>query len=165
MTSFFAFDPQITALTHDAARSLVAGPTDNGARRYDRAANLRPAASPAEVLTEVETGIVFRDGTIDIAAHQAAAGYDTYMYQFDYTPGDDPAHLGAAHCCELPFFFDNIDAYPNAPMLGEPSIGARALATEFSRAVAGFVATGRPNGPDWNAYRGGSAPDTVRHFG
>ena len=36
-------------------------------------------------------------------------------------PPQDPAHLGAAHCVELPFFFDTIDAYPDSAMLGEPA--------------------------------------------
>jgi len=48
----------------------------------------------------VETGIVFRDGTLAIADHHANTGNATYVYEFDYTPPNDPAHLGSAHCAE-----------------------------------------------------------------
>jgi carboxylesterase type B len=67
-------------------------------------------------------------GTLAIADHQAAAGYETYVYQFDYVPADDPLHLGAAHCVELPFFFNTIDAWPDSPMLGEPTAAVRHFA-------------------------------------
>jgi para-nitrobenzyl esterase len=163
MSSFFTFDPRIQAFDADQARAMVAGQVGHGADRYDRAAAGRPNAKPADVLTEVETGIVFRDGTLAIADHQAAVGYATYVYEFDYVPAGDPAHLGAAHCVELPFFFNTVDAYPDAPMLGTPTAEVRRLAEEFSGAVAGFVATGRPADEAWQAYESTDSA-TVRHF-
>ena len=163
MTSFLTFDPYIRAATADQARSLVAGQTDAGAERFDRTASLLPEATPGEVLTEVETGLVFREGTLVIAGHHAAAGNASYVYEFDYTPPSDPLHLGAAHCAELPFFFNTIDAYPDSPMLGEPTPAARALGDAFSRAAATFVASGRPVAPDWHPYEAAD-PATVRHF-
>jgi len=163
MTSFLAFDPYIRAATADQARSLVAGRIDAGAERFDRTAALLPQATPGEVLTEVETELVFRDGTIVIADHHAAAGNASYVYEFDYTPPGDPAHLGAAHCAELPFFFNTIDAYPDSPMLGEATPAARALGDAFSLAAATFVASGRPTAHDWHPYESAD-PATVRHF-
>ncbi|MEZ0094836.1 carboxylesterase/lipase family protein [Streptacidiphilus sp. EB129] len=163
MTAFFAFDPRIQAITADQARSIAAGQVDGGADRYDRAAARQQNAAPSDVLTEVETEIVFRDGTLVIADHQAAAGSTTYVYQFDYAPADDPAHIGAAHCGELPFFFDTIDAYPDSPMLGTPTAEVRRLAGTFAHAVAAFVATGRPADSRWQPYESGN-PATVRHF-
>jgi para-nitrobenzyl esterase len=164
MTSFFAFDPRIQAITAEQARSIVAGQVDDGADRYDRTAAGQPDAAPSAVLTHVETEILFRDGTLAVADHQADAGYDTYIYEFDYTPADDPAHIGAAHCSELPFFFDNIDAYPDSPMLGKPTIEARNLAATFAHAAAAFVATGKPADNQWQPYEPGN-PATIRHFG
>ena len=163
MTAFFAFDPWIQAITADQARSIVAGQVDEGAARYDRAAARQQNAAPKDVLTEVATEILFRDGTLVVADHQAAAGYPTYVYQFDYTPADDPAHLGAAHCSELPFFFNTIDAYPDSPMLGQPTAEARQLADTFAHAVAAFVATGQPADHQWQPYESAN-PATVRHF-
>ena len=163
MTSFFAFDPHIRTITADQARSLVAGQIEGGAERFDRTAARLADATPGEVLTEVETGLVFRDGTLVIADHHFAAGNATYVYEFDYTPPNDPAHLGSAHCAELPFFFNTIDAYPDSPMLGEPTPAARALADAFSRAAGTFVATGRPVADEWHPYES-ATPATVRHF-
>ncbi|MFG1930036.1 carboxylesterase/lipase family protein [Mycobacterium sp. NPDC048908] len=163
MAAFLAFDPQIQAITAEHARELLARQVDGGAALYDRAASRRQEVAPSDVLTEVETEIVFRDGTLAIADHQAAAGFPTYVYQFDYVPSDDPAHIGAAHCSELPFFFDTIDAYPDSPMLGKPTAEVRDLADTFSRAVAAFVATGLPADSRWQPYESGNAA-TVRHF-
>ena len=163
MTSFLAFDPRIRAITADRARELVAGQIDGGAERFDRTAARLANANPGEVLTEVETELVFRDGTLAVADHQAASGNATYVYEFDYTPPNDPAHLGSAHCAELPFFFNTIDSYPDSPMLGEPTPAARALGDAFSRAAATFVATGRPAADEWQSYECAD-PATVRHF-
>jgi para-nitrobenzyl esterase len=163
MTAFFAFDPRVRAITADQARAIVAGQVDGGAGRYDQAAARLPNAASSDVLTEVVTWLLFRDATLAIADHQAAAGYATYVYQFDYVPAGDPAHLGAPHCGELPFFFDNIDAYPDSAMLGTPTAEVRRLAGTFSRAVAAFVAAGRPADNRWQPYEPGN-PATIRHF-
>ncbi|MEV6037806.1 carboxylesterase family protein [Nonomuraea sp. NPDC052116] len=163
MAAFFAFDPRIQAVTAAQASSIVAGQLDGGAERFDRAAARRPHATPSDVFTEVETEIIFRDGALAIADHHAAAGNPTYVYQFDYAPAQDPAHLGAAHCVELPFFFDTIDAYPDSPMLGEATVAARSLGHMFSHAVAAFMATGRPAADQWHPYEAAN-PATIRHF-
>ena len=72
MTSFFAFDPRVQAITADQARSIVAGLVAGGAERFDRAAARLRNAAPRDVLTDVETEIMFRDGTLAVADHQAA---------------------------------------------------------------------------------------------
>jgi para-nitrobenzyl esterase len=163
MTAFFAFDPRIQVITDEQARELLATRVDGGADRYNRAATRQQNVAPSDVLTEVETEIMFRDGTLAVADRQAAAGFPTYVYQFDYAPADDPAHIGAAHCSELPFFFDAIDAYADSPMLGKPTTKTRHLAHTFSRAVAAFVATGRPADNRWQPYQSAN-PATIRHF-
>jgi para-nitrobenzyl esterase len=163
MTSFFNFDPRIPALTTEQARDLVAAQIDGGAERYDHTAADIQSSAPSDVLVELETNIVFRDGTLVVADHQAARGDATYVYRFDYTPTDDPAHLGTAHCAELPFFFNTIDTYPDSPMLGRPTPAARELADTFSRAAASFVAAGRPADAQWQPYESAN-PATVRHF-
>jgi para-nitrobenzyl esterase len=164
MTSFFAFDPRIAAITADQARALVDVQISGGAERFDRTAGRLPNAAPSEVLTELETELVFRDGTLEIADHHAAAGFSAYVYQFGYVPDDDPLHLGSAHCAELPFFFNTIDAYPDSPMLGKPTAEARTLAETFSRAAAAFVADWQLSAEDgWQPYEAAS-PETVRHF-
>ncbi|MEV7927192.1 carboxylesterase family protein [Kitasatospora sp. NPDC088779] len=164
MASFFALAPRIREITADRARSIAAGQADGGDERYDRIAARRPNATPADILTEFETGLVFRDDTLAIADRHAAAGNPTYVYRFDHVPVPDPAGLGAAHCVELPFFFDTFDAYPDSPMLGEATAAVRSLGGTFSRAIAAFVATGRPAADQWHPYEPAD-PETVRHFG
>ncbi|MFI9272030.1 carboxylesterase/lipase family protein [Kitasatospora sp. NPDC052896] len=163
MTAFFAFDPRIRAITTDRARALVAGQLDGGAERFDRAATRLPGATPGDVLTALETELVFRDGTLAIADHHAGAGNTTHVYQFDYAPADDPARLGATHCVELPFFFNTFTAYPDSAMLGGTTAAVRSLGDAFCRAAAAFVATGRPTADRWRPYASGD-PTTVRHF-
>ncbi len=163
MTAFFAFDPFIRSATDEQARSIAAALVEGGAGRFADAAARTPGATPGEVLTEVGTGALFRDGTLAVADHHATAGHATYVYRFDHTPAPDPARLGATHCVELPFFFDTFDAYPDSPMLGEVTEAVRALGREFSRAVAAFAATGRPAADRWHPYEP-AEPATIRHF-
>jgi para-nitrobenzyl esterase len=150
--AFFAFDPRIRDISAEAARAIAP-------ERFDRMAARLPHATPGEVLAAAETELVFRDGTLAIADQQSEA---TYVYQFDRVPADDPARLGAAHCAELPFFFDTLDAYPDSPMLGEVTADDRALASAFSGAVGSFVAGRQLDG--WAPYRAGNVA-TVKHLG
>lgn len=139
MRAFFAFDPRIPALAAGQGRSV-------------------------DDFTQTQTEIVFRDGTLAIADHQATAGHPAYVYEFGYSPDPDPGRLAGAHCCDLPFFFDTLGAYAGSPMLGQVTPAVRALAGTFSRAVAGFVATGRPADDRWHPYETAN-PVTVRYFG
>ncbi|MFJ6457113.1 carboxylesterase family protein, partial [Paenarthrobacter sp. NPDC091669] len=118
MTAFFAFDPHIKSITAEQAREMAARHVDGGAERFDRIAIQQQHGEPHDTLADLESEILFRDGTLAVATHQVETGVPTYVYQFDYAPADDPAHLGATHCVDAPFFFDTIDAYPNSPMLG-----------------------------------------------
>jgi para-nitrobenzyl esterase len=123
----------------------------------------RDEMATISAFADVDTEATFRAGTLAIAGHHAAAGHPAYVYQFDHTPVPDPMHLGTPHCAELPFFFNTIDAYPGSPMLGPATPAVRALGQAFSRAVAGFVATGRPAADRWHPYDP-ARPATVRHF-
>jgi para-nitrobenzyl esterase len=138
MRAFFAFDPRIPGIAAGLGRSVGD-------------------------FTQTQTEILFRDGTLAIADHQATARHPAYVYEFGYTPDPDPGPLGGAHCCDLPFFFDTLGAYPGSPMLGQVTPAVRALAGQFSRAVAGFVATGRPADDRWHPYEPAN-PVTVRYF-
>ncbi|MFJ6453928.1 carboxylesterase/lipase family protein [Paenarthrobacter sp. NPDC091669] len=163
MSAFLAFDSRIQALGADQARYLAATLVDGGSGSYDRAGAGDHNAVPSDVLTQIMTEAVFRNGTLLFADHQSAGGHDTYVYQFNYAPAHDRAHLGAVHCVDLPFFFDTMDAYADSPMLGQLTDEDRELARTFAQAVAGFVATGSPNDERWLPYVAGN-PETVRHF-
>ncbi|MBL1111325.1 carboxylesterase/lipase family protein [Streptomyces sp. 110] len=163
MTAFFAFEPRIQSLTPKAAIDLLTSQFGREAPEvYQRHADRLPHATPAQVFTALHTDEVFRDGALRLADHHAAGGNATYVYQFDYRPAEDPGHLGATHCGELPFLFGTFDSYPDSPMLGSPSATERALGRTFATAVAEFIAGGSPS--DWLPY----APEAtvrIRHFG
>jgi para-nitrobenzyl esterase len=155
MTAFFAFDSRIQTLTVEGARAIVAGQVEDGAGQFDRLAARLPDAAPSEVLTVLETDLLFRDRTLAIAGTADSA----YVYQFDY----GPSHLGATHCAELPFLFDTVDTYRDSLLVGEPISAARSLGHTFSRAVAAFVATGRPAADGWDQFDPADR-STIQHF-
>ncbi|MFH8776101.1 carboxylesterase family protein [Streptomyces sp. NPDC017958] len=118
-TAFFAFDPRIQHLTSVGALDILTGQMGEQAHEvYQRHAARLPQAIPAQIFTAVQTGELFRNGSLQIADHHAAGGNATYLYQFDYQPAEDEHALGATHCVELPFLFNTFDAYPHSPMLG-----------------------------------------------
>lgn len=102
----------------------------------------------------------FGAGVTEIARSCAEHGEPAYVYRFARTSAAAPG-LGATHCSDLPFAFDALDAYPDAPMLGPVDEADRALARRLSGALAGFVASGDPG---WPAH--GPGPDAhVERFG
>ncbi|MEU6827111.1 carboxylesterase family protein [Nocardia beijingensis] len=99
-------------------------------------------AEPHRILAAAATDAVFRTPTRDIATRRRAfAAGATHVYEFGF--GNEA--IGPCHCIDLPFLFDNLDAWKDAPMLADlPPRDARRTADEFSRAVARFVTTGDP---------------------
>jgi para-nitrobenzyl esterase len=102
--------------------------------------------------TKAATEQAFGAGVTQIAEACAARGTPAVVYRFARVSTADPA-LGATHCSDLPFAFDNLDAYTRAPMLGPVGDFDRTLAHSLSGALARFVATGVAGNPDWPAYR------------
>ncbi|MEV5176768.1 carboxylesterase family protein [Streptomyces flaveolus] len=163
-TAFFAFDPRIQNLTTDTALDILTAQIGRQAAQdvYQQNAARLPQATPAQIFTAVQTDGLFRDGSFQIADHHAAGGNTTYVYQFDYSPTDDPHALGATHCAELPFLFNTFDAFPDSPVLVRAGDAERALGHEFASALAGFVTAGSAR--DWLPYAPATAA-RVRHFG
>jgi para-nitrobenzyl esterase len=109
------------------------------------------------------TRIEFDAGVVRMAETQAAQGQPVYVYRFARRSSSTPV-LGATHCAELPFLFDNLDAYAEAPMTGPSDDADRMLAAEFSTAIAAFVASGFSDGGGWASYRP-SDGGYVRRYG
>jgi para-nitrobenzyl esterase len=104
----------------------------------------------AEALARARTDVRFRLPARSWADISAAAGRNTYVYEFAWRSGP----LGAAHCLDLPFFFGNLDAPGVAAVLGRPEAPAElaartALAASMHGALVSFVRTGDPG---WPAY-------------
>ncbi|MFF2512045.1 carboxylesterase family protein [Streptomyces sp. NPDC058086] len=159
--------PCQTLTREEALNFLVSLHGGDAQALYERHEAQRPSATPAQVVTDVETETVFQGGVIEIATHHAAGGNNAYVYQWDFRPEPDVANLGATHCGELPFLFGTFDSYPDSPMLGRIGARTEALWRSFAGALASFVTTGFPNGEgltSWQPYAAGSNSQ-VLHFG
>ncbi|WP_344868574.1 carboxylesterase/lipase family protein [Amycolatopsis ultiminotia] len=99
--------------------------------------------NPGHALAQALTDRNFRTPAREVADGAAKAGIPTYAYQFAWpAPG-----LGAAHCADLPFVFDHLDAPGAANLLG-PGAPAQ-LATALHGALVRFVCDGSPG---WSTY-------------
>jgi para-nitrobenzyl esterase len=99
--------------------------------------------NPGHALAQALTDRTFRRPARELAEVAAHAGIPTYAYQFTWA---SPA-FGAAHCTDLPFVFDRIDAPDACELLGPSAPGH--LATAMHQALVTFA---RGDGPGWNAY-------------
>ena len=99
----------------------------------------RPGASPGDVMCALITDMFFRNSLFATAEARLASGAaPSYLYEFAWrSPVQD---LGAAHCVEIPFVFDNVSA-PDAVL----AIGANPptdLAAEMHGTWIRFASTG-----------------------
>ena len=97
------------AVDDDAAhRSLQdTGLSADEARAYRDA---RPNATGAELLGQALTDRMFRVPTEGLCDARADAEGRTYLYQSAWRSPAMGGLLGAAHCVDIPFAFDNLDA-------------------------------------------------------
>ncbi|MEV2278082.1 carboxylesterase family protein [Nocardiopsis sp. NPDC049922] len=141
----------------------------DAATAYRAYAAARPGSRPVDVLTDLITDELFRIPAVNVAEARAESGRPVWAYQFDYPT---PAHeglLGATHCLELPFVFDNFDQWAHAPFVADmPPQSRDALARAMHRAWISFARTGDPNHdglPVWDRYdrpsRGTMRFDTI----
>ncbi|MGZ5183834.1 MAG: carboxylesterase/lipase family protein [Caldimonas sp.] len=95
----------------------------------------------------------FEQPSIRWARDAAAIGRIAHLYRFDWAPEKSP--FGAAHCIELPFVFDTVDAFADAPMLrGATRPEMDALVAAIRPAITAYARTGNPNHsglPEWPA--------------
>ncbi|WP_435177735.1 carboxylesterase family protein [Actinacidiphila sp. bgisy145] len=99
--------------------------------------------NPGHALAQALSDRTFRRPARHIADTAARAGIPTYAYQSAW-----PAPVfGAAHCADLPFAFDHLDA-PQAPELLGPA-APQHLATRMHTALVRFAHDGDPG---WSAY-------------
>jgi para-nitrobenzyl esterase len=116
------------------------GRTPHDLEKYLRALGTR---NPGRALAQALTDRTFREPARDLVEGAAKAGIPTYAYQFAWSaPG-----FGAAHCTDLPFVFDHLDAPGVAGLMGPDAPGH--LATAMHGALVRFA---RGAGPGWTAY-------------
>jgi para-nitrobenzyl esterase len=154
MAAFYSIDDSVRNAGETALRAeferLFGARGGEYCEEYRRA---RLDTRPAALLGDLYSDRLFRIPSLQFAEAQAAHGRPAYVYQFDW---QSPAGFAACHCLELPFVFDNLDHWRDAPMLAgaDPAPTAR-LARIMQRAWAAFALRGDPNHaelPAWQPY-------------
>ncbi|WP_175439170.1 carboxylesterase/lipase family protein [Streptomyces vilmorinianum] len=151
----FALDEAHAAATKEQVVARLADTfgDDGAAEAYAAYARSRPGARPADVLMDLISDELFRVPCLELAEARAALGRPVWAYQFDLPTPAYEGRLGAAHCLELPFVFDNFDAWSHAPFLAGLDPRVRdGLARTMHRAWIAFIRTGDPNHPEMPAW-------------
>lgn len=106
------------------------------------------AENPVGAMAQAATDRAFRGNLAQLLADRAVTGGRTFGYEYK-RPSPLPG-VGAAHCLDIPFVFDVLDA----ERVSDGLIGAdapQALADRMHAAVVGFIETGETG---WPAYDG-----------
>jgi len=106
-----------------------------------------PTSSPGAFLGQVLTDRTFRVPTTRLGEARRSATGRTHLYEFRWKSPAWGGVLGAAHCVDLPFVFDNLDAAGVEPALGPNP--PQPLADVMHRAWVDFITTGDPG---WAVY-------------
>lgn len=154
MMAFYCRDPEVLNAAPAAVSGVFEGFFKGEARAVEETIRrTRAARTGAAVLEALFTDRVFLAGTLRFAEARSRQGRPAYVYQFDWAP---PGGLLACHCIEIPFVFDNLANWADAPMLkGADPAELAGLTQAMHRAWAAFARTGNPNHealPEWPAY-------------
>ncbi|RKF34439.1 carboxylesterase family protein [Paraburkholderia fungorum] len=125
---------------------------DDATLRYRQAALRRTGATPYTQWVDALSEEIFGLPAMAIASDYAGHG-QAFAYRFDLQTRQP--YLHAPHCLELPFFFNNLADWFDAPMLeGFSRDELQPLASRFSASVTNFVRTGQPGIAGWRAFSG-----------
>ncbi|MFE2167660.1 carboxylesterase/lipase family protein [Streptomyces sp. NPDC059447] len=153
----FALSEPYAAATREQvvarARDTFGSRAEQAYTAYEEA---RPGARPVDVLMDLITDDLFRMPAVALAERRAARGRPVWAYQFNLPTPAHGGQLGAAHCLELPFVFNNFDKWSQAPFLAGLAPRVRdGLAATVHTAWISFIRTGDPNHhpmPQWDRY-------------
>ncbi|MCM6763718.1 carboxylesterase family protein [Rathayibacter sp. ZW T2_19] len=112
-----------------------------------------PRLERAEGAPPRATDLLFRRAVLQAARNRGSAS--TWLYSFDWV---SPIIGGAAHCLDLPFLFDHLDAEGTERVLG--AVPPQALADVMHAELVAFV---RGEDPHWPAASG-VAGDAARVY-
>ena len=154
MAAFYSIDPDIPKADKAAIDGVFASVFKSGHQRYyDEYRRLRAAATNNALLGDLMTDAMFLMGTLRLAEWRADQGRPVYLYQFDW---QSPAGFESCHCLEVPFVFNNPQAWTDSPMLKGASPAEMAgLAAAIQPAWIAFARTGKPDHPrlpHWPVY-------------
>ena len=130
-----------TAVAALGAMKLI-GPT------LDRYFEHVGAKDPVDALAQAATDRAFREPLARLLEDHGSTGAGTYAYQFRWKSPLFDGMVGSAHCLDIPFAWDNLDAERVADGLIGPN-PPQHLADEMHGAWVSFIKTGDAG---WPAY-------------
>jgi para-nitrobenzyl esterase len=133
----------------ESAQQALAGMNLVG-ERLERYMAHTGAVNPVEALAQAATDRAFRGNLAQLLADRAATGGRTFGYEYA-RPAPLPG-VGAAHCLDIPFVFDNLDAERVEDGLIGPN-PPQELADEMHADIVSFVKTGDAGWPAYDAER------------
>lgn len=141
-SAFIGMAPE-AAFGEESLRGFVGAHFMDPAATAEKLALLLPGASPKTRMVRAMTLYQIELYATELADAVVAAGKQVSTTRFDVASG--LPHAGAAHCLELPFFFNNPGQWLDAPMLsGISGPVFDAAATELGAQLGGFIRTGSP---------------------
>ena len=132
----------------------LAGLSAEGALAYRKS---RPGSTGANIVGQAMTDRMFRVPTEELCDAQAGADGQAFLYQSAWRSPGMGGLLGAAHCVDVPFAFDNLDASGVEVALGsEPPRRWRTGCIEPGWTSSPTVMRGGPpsssrHGPPWSS--------------
>lgn len=109
----------------------------------------RPGDDPVAVYGALVLDWICRLGLNWFADRRSAVGARTWAYEFAWR--SPVLGLGAAHCVDLPFLFDNLDDEWSRALVGDAA--PQPVADEMHGAFVRFAKTGDPGWEQWNHKR------------
>ena len=144
---FALMDPRIATITREEVLEEAAKTFGDGAdailATYEAA---RPDATITDILTAYMTDQMFRLPVIRMAEAQGAQGRDVWMYWFTWSSPAFGGILKSCHALELPFVFDNLDAFEMLTGTGDDRQGLADLMQ------ASWIRFAHEGNPGWDAY-------------
>ncbi len=112
---------------------------------------VRPDASPGDLLAAIITDWFYRIPAIRLAEAHIRGSSATYMYQFTWRSPQFDGQLGSCHALELPFVFDTLSVEGMEPLMGKER--PQEIADVMHAAWAGFATRGDPGWPRYDHER------------
>lgn len=112
--------------------------------------DLAGADDPVRLLGQAVSDKLFRAPMMQMAAiRERASNAPTYVAEFGWpSPQGEPVPLGAAHCLDLPYYFDKLDLASARRVLGEWV--PHELGRDMHQALVSFVRGEDPGWEPWN---------------
>jgi para-nitrobenzyl esterase len=139
------------SIDDDGARKALGAMGLDG-ERLDRYMKHVGTTDVIDAFAQASTDRAFRVSLAQLLDDRAGPGTRTFGYQFAWRSPLLDGAVGAAHCLDIPFAFDNLDAERVADGLHGPK-PPQALADEMHGAWVRFITSGDPGWPGYDLER------------